>query len=313
MSGTRNPTRRPWTGGTARALLLGLAACLIVPAATAAPTDRVQVGRPGQNATAGFPLGLYTSVELLPDYRAVDRFDGTSRDWVGPRYSSGSLGGDSTIDWHVGFVRAASAVAAAEGTLGVFPWPIVERPQVRVPHRVGSRTVGSIPAAALLTKGPGDNNAQYQSALAFPLCRGLFATAKFSLLSPSSDHTGDPSKPFLVNGVPARQWNHDRAVEALAQVTLDGYLPAGRVTARAAGRAVRGTVRDCRGHAMPGIQVRLVSGRATVARTRAAANGSYRLTAPRPGRYRVQVALTVTGKGGSGTRRDARAATVRVR
>jgi hypothetical protein len=64
---------------------------------------------------------------------------------------------------------------------------------------------------------------------------------------------------------------------------------------------------------MAGIDVRLLSGRAVVARTKAAANGSYRLTAPGPGAYRVEVALTVTGKGGSGTRRDSRSAAVTVR
>lgn len=64
---------------------------------------------------------------------------------------------------------------------------------------------------------------------------------------------------------------------------------------------------------MAGIEVRLLHGRRTLARARAAADGSYRLAAPGPGAYRVTVALTVTGKGGSGTRRDTRAVAVRVR
>lgn len=307
MSGTRNG------GTTMRASMVGLLAVLLLPAATAATTDRVQVGRPGQNATAGFPLGLYTTVTVLPRYRALGRFDGESRNWEGPAYRSGSgLTGRSTLDWQVTFVRGGSAAAAARGALAQ-AWPVAERPSVRVPHRVGARVVGSIPVAALLTKGPGDNSAQYESVLAFPLCRGLFATAKFSLLNPGSVHTGDPSDVFTVDGTPAGAWNRARAVEALAQVGLLGHLPPGRVTARAAGRAVSGTIRDCRGDAMAGIDVRLVSGRATVARTQAAANGSYRLTAPGPGAYRVEVALTVTGKGGSATRRDSRAASVTVR
>ena len=242
------------------------------------------------------------------------RFDGESRNWAGPAYRAASgLGGrPSTIDWQVTFVRAGSAAAAARGALAQ-SWPVAERPSVRVPHRVGTRVVGTVPAATLLTKGPGDNNAQFESALAFPLCRGLFATAKFSLLSPGSVYGTDPSDAFLVDGEPSREWNHDRAIEALAQVTLDGHLPAGRVTARAAGRTVSGVVRDCRGDPMAGIDVRLVSGRASVARAKAAADGSYRLTAPAAGTYRVEVALTVTGKGGSGTRRDSRAASVTVR
>lgn len=313
MNGTRYLTRRR-TVVAACGLLVGVLTGML-PAATAATTDRVQVGRPGQNATAGFPLGLYTTVTVLPKYRALGRFDGESRNWAGPAYRAASGLGDrpSTIDWQVTFVRTGSAAAAARGALGGQPFPVAERPQVRIPHRVGARVVGSIPAAALLTKAPGDNNAQYVSTLAFPLCRGLFATATFSLMNPGSEYGTDSSDTFLVDGTPAKTWNHDRALEALAQVALVGHLPAGRVTARAAGRAVSGTVRDCRGDAMAGIEVRLASGRATVARTKATANGSYRLNAPGPGSYRVEVALTVTGKGGSATRRDSRAAAVTVR
>jgi hypothetical protein len=301
-------------GVTKTAAAMLVLAGVLLPGATAATTDRVQVGRPGQNATAGFPLGLYTTVTVLPKYRALGRFDGESRNWAGPVYRAASGLGDrpSTIDWQVTFVRAGSAAAAARSSLAQ-AWPVAERPQVRVPHRIGSRAVGSVPAAALLTKAPGDNNAQYESALAFPLCRGLFATAKFSLLNPGSEYGSDPSDAFLVDGAPAKTWNHDRALDALAQVALVGHLPLGRVTARAAGRAVSGVARDCRGDALAGIEVRLLGGRAVLARTKAGANGSYRLVAPRAGTYRVEVAQTVTGKGGSGTRRDARAASVTVR
>lgn len=296
---------------TRRVLPALLLCAVFLPAASAATSDRVQVGREGQNATAGYPLGLFTSVALLPDYRALGRFDGESRNWEGPSYSDGSLGGKSTLDWQVTFEPVGSAAAAAAKAL-TQDWPVAQRPRVRIPHRVGRRNVGSIPAVALLTKAPGDNNAQYQSVLAFPLCRGLFATATFSLLSPVSEYASDPADPFLIKGVATRKWNHDRALAALGQVALEGYLPPGRVTARAAGRAVTGTVRDCRGDAMAGIDVRLLRGSATVARAKAAADGSYRLTAPGPGSYRVTVALIVTGKGGSATRTDTRAATVRI-
>ena len=313
MSNPTDLTRRPKVAATRSALLVALLACLVaLPAATAATTDRVQVGREGQNATAGYPLGLFTSVTLLPDYRALGQFDGESRNWQGPNWGDGSLGGKTTLDWQVSFGAAGSAAAAAAKALAQ-AWPVAERPRVRIPHRIGRRTVGSIPAVALLTKAPGDNNAQYESVVAFPLCRGLFVTAKFSLLNPVAEYATDPSDLFLVKGVPTRQWNHDRALAALGRVALEGYLPPGRVTGRAAGRTVTGTVRDCRGDAMAAIDVRLLRGSATVARTKASADGSYRLTAPGSGTYRVTVALTVTGKGGSATRRDVRSATVHVR
>lgn len=302
--------------GKRQLVLLALAVIgawvVFLPTASATPGDHVQVGRPGQNATAGFPLGLFTGVATLPGYRAVGRFDGESRNWEGPEYRAGTLGGTSTLDWQVTFDRPGSAAAMAAQALGL-SWPVAEQPTVRIPHLVGTRNVGSIPALALLTKAPGDNNAQYESVIAFPLCRGLFVAAKFSLLSPGSEYATAPSDRFLVAGAPAKQWNHDRAIEALGQVTLEGHLPPGRVTARATGRSVTGTVRDCRGDPMAGIEVRLLRGRATAARARAAADGSYRLVARGPGTYRVTVGLTVTGKGGSGTRRDTRAVTVRVR
>ena len=81
---------------------------------------------------------------------------------------------------------------------------MAERPRCGYRTAWRARVVGTIPAAALLTKAPGDNNAQYESALAFPLCRGLFATAKFSLLGPVSEYGSGPSDTFLVDGVPAR-------------------------------------------------------------------------------------------------------------
>jgi hypothetical protein len=298
-----------------RVPLLGLVACFaFLPAASAATADRVQVGRPGQNRTAGHPLALFVGVAVLPDYRAVGRFDGDSRSWEGPEYRAASLESrKATIDWQVTFDDAGSVAAMAKKALGSASWPVAERPRARIPHLVGKRNVGSIPAVALLTKAPGENNAQYESVVAFPLCRGVLVAAKFALTSPGSDYAGGPSEPFLVKGnVPAGQWNHDRAVEALRQVTLEGYLPIGRLTARADGRSVRGTVRDCRGHPMAGIQLRLLRGSATVARARAAADGSYRLAAPGAGTHTVSVSQTVTGKGGSGTRRDSRSASVRV-
>lgn len=292
-------------------------ACLVfLPAASAATADRVQVGKPGQNRTEGHPLALYVGVAVLPDYRAVGRFDGDSRNWEGPEYRAASLKSDkATIAWQVTFDDTGSVAAMAKKALGSANWPVAERPRARIPHLVGKRNVGSIPAVALLTKAPGENIAQYESVVAFPLCRGVLAAAKFSLATPSSVYAGGgPSDPVLVKGnVPAAQWNHDRALEALRQVTLEGYLPFGRLTARAQGRTVRGTVRDCRGHPMAGIQLRLLRGSATVARARAAADGSYRLTAPGAGTYTVSGSQTVTGTGGSGTRADSRSASVRVR
>jgi hypothetical protein len=296
------------------AAVVGLVALVVALPAAAATVDRVQVGKPGQNATEGYPLALFTTVTLLPDYRPVNAFDGHSRRWQGPDYRSANLSGSkSTLDWSVTFDRVASAAAMAEKALGGAHWPITERPQIRIPHRVGGRVVGSIPAAALLTRAPGQNSAQFQSVVAFALCRGVSAAATFSLTSPGSQYGTDPSDTFLVKGVPALDWNHDHAIDALRQVTLDGYLRPGRLTARAAGRSITGAARDCRGDPMAGIPVRLLSGSKAVATTKAAANGSYRLRAPGPGTYRVAVGLMVSGNASRPNHMDIRTATVTVR
>jgi hypothetical protein len=285
-----------------------------LPAAAAGEVDRVQVGKPGQNATEGFPLALYTTVELLPEYQAVNAFDGHSRGWEGPAYRSAKRnGGTSKLDWKVTFDRVDSADAMAAKALGGAPWPTVERPSADVPHLVGAREVGSIPAVALLTEAPGTNNAKYESVVAFPLCKGVFAAAKFSLTSPGAAYGADPNDLYMLNGIPARQWNHDHALAGLEQVALVGFLPPGRVTARAAGRTVTGVVRDCRGDAMAGIRVRLLRGARTVAQGTAAANGSFRLRAPGPGVYRVSVGVPVSGNASKPNHVVTRAVAIRVR
>lgn len=308
--------RKQWGATTRRVLLLAvLAACLVVlPAAWAATSDRVQVGQPGRNATEALPLALFITVTTLPEYSATGRFDGTSRTWKGPEFRSSAHRDRATLIWEVTFAASGSASRMASNALGSAAYPVAERPRVKIPHVVGKRSVGSLPAVALLTQAPGENNTQYESVVAFPLCRGVFAAAKFSLPDPGAVYGVSPSDPVLVAGtVPARQWNHDRALAALRQVVLQGHLPTGRVTARANGRSVTGVARDCMGHPMAGVQINLVRGSGTVARAKAAANGSYKLAAPGAGTYRVAVTQVVTGDGGSGTRSDARGATVRVR
>jgi hypothetical protein len=275
-------------------LVLGSVA---LPAAAAPTVDRVQVGRPGQEVTVGFPRETFVSVTPLAGYRAVGAFDGDSRSWRGPAFGGG---GSATLDWRVRFLAAPSAAVAARRALGRDDWPVVGQARRRVPHRVGRVTVGSIPAASVLTAAPQENDARAESVVAFPLCHGLFVAATFSATSPAAELDA-ASGPISVRGVPAARWNRERARDALGQVAVGGYLPVGRVTARSSGRTITGIVRDCRGHAMPGIGVRLLRRGATIARTRASADGSYRFVAPGPGSYRITVPLEVT-RGSSAAR-----------
>lgn len=286
------------SAAAARTVSVGLFLVLVVlPTAAAQPVDRVQVGRRGLDVTAGFPPQTYVSVAPLPGYRAVGRFDGVSRTWRGPAFrSADGVGGAATIEWRVSFLAAPSAAVAARRALDDEAWPVVEEPRARIQHRVAGARIGSIPAAALVTEAPGENDARFASVVAFPLCHGLYVAAAFSLSTPATEFGGTPSDPVRVDGVPARRWNRERALDALAQVAVQGYLPVGRVTARTEGRTIRGVVRDCRGHPMAGIGVRLLRDGATVARGRAGADGRYRIVAPGPGSYRISVPLRVTGR-----------------
>jgi hypothetical protein len=223
-------------------LFLGLLACtLSVPlAAAAAKPDRVLVGKPGQNATPGMPTTLFVSVSMLPDYRATNHFDGDSRMWQGPDWQVSDRTGKTTLDWQVTFDSGVGSAGAMANKALVQNWKVVERPAVQVPHVVRGRKVGTIPAVALVTEGPGNNNAQYEAVLALGLCRGVFAAAQFALLAPVADYAASPAEPYTIKGMPSGDWNRAHALDALGAVSLDGYLPLGRVTARAAGRSITG-------------------------------------------------------------------------
>ena len=144
--------------GNRQLVLLALAVIgawvVFLPAASATPGDHVQVGRPEQNATAGFPLGLFTGVAMLPAYRAVGRFDGESRNWEGPESRAGTLGGTSTLDWQVTFDRPGSATAMAARALGGLSWPVAEQARF---------------ATAAATRWPGSTSASFE---AVPPSRG---------------------------------------------------------------------------------------------------------------------------------------------
>ena len=114
---------------------------------------------------------------------------GTGRDR--PTARTSGHGGKSTIDWQVSFVPAAGRrprrpTRPAEDMAGR---GAAERADTASCRRTSGRVD---PAVALLTKGPGDNNAQYESVVAFALCSGLFVTTKFSVLNPVVRVRGRP-------------------------------------------------------------------------------------------------------------------------
>jgi Carboxypeptidase regulatory-like domain len=100
----------------------------------------------------------------------------------------------------------------------------------------------------------------------------------------------------------AMSWNHDNAVLAASFIAVDGYLPAGKVTAGPPNvhianqppHAIAGFVTDCSGAPMPGVPVH-----AAKARTTTNARGFYLLRMPKAGHYVV----VATGGGATLRRR----------
>jgi hypothetical protein len=95
----------------------------------------------------------------------------------------------------------------------------------------------------------GESNRYHESAVGFPLGRGVFASVEFWSRGNALRCT--------VRGRPVAEWHREQARRAVGNVALDGNLPPARVTARARAGRFTGAVTDRFGHADVGITVRL--------------------------------------------------------
>lgn len=226
------------------------------------------------------------TVTTLADFRRVD-----SGRWEGPVCDfppNPGLSAPISLTWGVGFDDAAQSAEEAARSQLTFEWTTVESGPIAVPHLVGGAQVGTIPGFFVLT----DARSQvgyHESALAFPLGRGVYAAVEFWSRGNGLECT--------VRGVPVATWHRQTARAAVQQIRLEGNLPPGRVTARASAGRLRGAVTDSFAHPDVGIAVRLekrVARRWRPVRSgRTAAAGAYSLRTSGPGTYRV--VATVAG------------------
>lgn len=277
-----------------RRALLGLLACsgaVLVAAqlAGAQVVERVRIADQAR-ASHGLPPGLVVELTSPADYNR--RFaTATNGSWAGPPYVARdrSSSGISGLDWTVTFDERqgdADAVAAANLRRG---WGFRDqRGGLSVPHVVGNRLVGAILGYYYLMT-PGEPDARFEAALAFPLDANLHAVVRLELLEPPTDS-------FVVKDiVSASTWNRGQALVALAGVRLQGNLPPKIVSAKPIerGRRVRGKVVDRFLDPVLGAPVALersAGGRwVRVARSRTGPTGFYTLRSGRPGLYRVTV------------------------
>jgi hypothetical protein len=277
-------------------MLIATALAAGVPLALAGVSDRVKAAPVGNEGVV-FSQSLGVIFTSPPDYRRGCCYDSNSGEWLGPKYEVAgypTFTGDSSIDWSYTTAKAANAATAVRSKLVHSDGREVESGALTVPHTVAGRAAGTIPASYVITQFAQGGTARHEGGLAFPIGRGFYGVARWALLSPAGD-SAYPFGEYRVKGMLASQWNRAQAQAAVRGVALDGSLPPMRVRARAAGRRVRGEVRDAIGHPVAGAKVTLerrVGRRWRSARTaRTGATGAYSLPATQAGSYRVVASL----------------------
>ncbi len=284
-----------WLASLAVLVATGVAAAspAALPAA-ANGIERIPVRAAGPTA---FAPGLTLALTSPPRYASGPRAPESGR-WIGPRYDSVStpgLGGNAAIDWSVALdtsSKTTDAAALAATTLG---FPEDQRGGIAIPHIVGKTQVGTILGFYVLEVAWNTpDSARAEAAVAFPLAKGVYATARFALLEPPSDDFR------IEGGVSPTSWNRGQAFIAAASFRVEGnFLPTVvSIRAQRGSRALRGKVVDSFGHKVLGAQVslerRVGSSWRPVGRARTGKSGTYAFTAPLRGRYRVTATVATT-------------------
>jgi hypothetical protein len=258
-----------------RFVLVLAALVLAAPVALAADTDRVLLAT----------RGLHAAITTLPQYTRTG-FDGDSGNWRGPDCVPRGrldLAAPLSLSWGLGVQPATSPLDAARQAR-TFDWKVIETTTVPLPHVVGSRTLGTIPATLVLTDSEGDTG-YHEAGLGFALARGRFVGARA--------WSGGNAFACIVDGprIPVAQWHRRVARESLAGIRVEGNLPPARVTVRRSGRRARGSVADVNGHPLVAAPVALERRRGArwrvVSRGKTSASGAYSLRLRAAGLHRV--------------------------
>lgn len=279
--------------------LLVLAACVAVPVALAQVTNRYQVSTSADGK--GYPASLAIVIASPPDYVLdyMGRF-GNDAQWKGPRYQATgrpSLGSDATLGWSASIEKKPSSRQTILGNL-VHDWTIVQEGSEPIERRVAGRSVGTLPGTWVLTQGSVmAGEARYEAGLVFSLC-GRTAYIGISAMAPSGDSAGGAMGfgEYVIMGTKPTIWNREQVLATIRGISVDGSMPAARLTAARRGRAIAGRATDCNGHAGAGLAVKLerrVGKRWTLAaRGKTRADGSYSLAAKGAGPFRAVIGAT---------------------
>lgn len=267
------------------------AVLLAVPVADAASiADRVQVGDTAR-ATRGFPHSLALTLKLPRSYQRGCCYDGADGEWTGPDFhASGHSGvsGPSRLAWNVRFVHGGSLKHLARH---VTADRRISGRRVKVKQTYAKRTIARLPAyrAIGVERAPG---AEVVGALAVALDRRVRALVEVRASDPPVDRGWFGR--LTIKGSKPSVWSRKHIEAALAGVTLEGNSRPKHVTARRRGSKIRGAVVDVAGHRMPNLTVALRRGKRTVATAQTTRHGTYSLSAPGRGSYRVAANLSRT-------------------
>ncbi len=194
--------------------------------------------------------------------------------------------------WEVRFSRTGRSLASVARAAGWARYPQVTARKRTVRHVLGGRRLGKVRAYSAVDQQAGFATAQ--AALVIDLGRRVKATILFTSPAPQSD-TDSSGGAVTVNGLAASAWNRRAAELAMRSIALEGPLPISRVNARARGRKLTGRVTDIAGDALGQAELALqrrAGGWRTVATGKSTLAGTFSLTAPSSGRYRVVATLT---------------------
>jgi hypothetical protein len=286
-----------------RAALLALAViCVTAASATAAVTDRIQVGVPTNAATRGFASSLAVSLTSPAGFVRGCCYDDVSGAWQGPRYQAtgnAARGGASWIDWSLVFERRRSTGLAIARRAAWRAGSEVAKGTIRVPHIVAGRRVGSL-AGTFLVETEARPSARHLAVVVVKLGRNLHAVAVYDLSTPASDDAGTEGE-FRVGAERPSAFNRRQALAVVRRVSVVGDLPPRRVTASVLGGAVSGTVRDDFGHPVSEAPARLLrrtgSGWRIAQKGTTSTSGRYVFQLPGRGSYRVVASLSGSAAG----------------
>jgi hypothetical protein len=264
------------------------------PAAAQSNLDRIQVGIP-HTVTRAFATNLSLRLNIPSGFTRDCCYDFKSGAWVGPavHYASNPGRTDlSRVAWEVHYSRTSRSLASVARAAGWAHYAQVSVRRRTVRHVLSGRRLGKLRAYSATDQQ--DGFATTQAALVIDLGRHVKATILFTFTDPQTDADSSGGG-VTVNGLAASAWNLHAAELALKSIELEGPLPISRVRASARGHTITGSVTDIAGDALGQAKLALqrrAGGWHTLGKTRSSLGGTFSVTVPHPGQYRVVATLT---------------------